>query len=552
MITVARSIAPGSALSADVCVIGAGAAGLALAGRLEAAGRSVVLLESGLRRPSAVHQRLNDGDVVGHHYRPLNAARFRLLGGSTNRWGGWCRPLDPFDLERHDWVPRSGWPIDHADLARHREATNDFLMLPRDSFAGPEEPEDLGPLDAVAGSGLETTTYRFSPLKRSMGAGYEASLHAARHVTLVLDATVTDLRLDPGTSRLGHVEVTTSARATWTVRARHFVLATGGLENPRTLLNARNDRPAGLGNEHDVVGRHFIEHVHSLRGYLLTEDPTLTSDFFARTGSGPTGVACGALAGSVATMREHQLMALSLTITPPPHHFETLYYPSPGVDAVSQRLLRAAIPKRPTPAGTGPAGEEQAVLRSALGSLLDSRAQRRFAPTQRRLVAQAAAHGLEQAGVRTLYARGDQVPDPESRVTLADTRDRFGQRRAQLDWRVSAADLDNVDRWMERLDRACQADGRSVVVHRADWRDHVEGGPHHSGTTRMSADPRTGVVDADCRVHSVDNLFVAGSSVFPTGGYANPTYPLVALALRLADHLTTLDGPVRVADPVGG
>jgi choline dehydrogenase-like flavoprotein len=138
----------------------------------------------------------------------------------------------------------------------------------------------------------------------------------------------------------------------------------------------------------------------------------------------------------------------------------------------------------------------------------------------------------------SLYFRSEQAPDPNSRVTLSERLDALGVPEVRLDWRVNRFDLDSITGWLDVFDRDIRARGLGRVIPPAEgWQRGILGGPHHMGTTRMSADSQHGVVDEYCRVHSVDNLYVAGSSVFTTGGYANPTFTLVALALRLADTL---------------
>jgi len=155
---------------------------------------------------------------------------------------------------------------------------------------------------------------------------------------------------------------------------------------------------------------------------------------------------------------------------------------------------------------------------------------------QRSALAHAAAGGRKQA--YSLHFRAEQAPDPSNRVVLADERDALGMPLSRLEWRITPFDSDSISGWLALLQRDF-ADGGigEVIPPSEDWRDEVIGGPHHMGTTRMSADPRHGVVDADCRVHSVQNLYLAGSSVFATSGHANPTYTLLTLALRLADTL---------------
>ncbi len=160
-------------------------------------------------------------------------------------------------------------------------------------------------------------------------------------------------------------------------------------------------------------------------------------------------------------------------------------------------------------------------------------------------VAEGAYRRLQKRDLGTrvyrVMCRSEQVPNPESRVTLSDELDAFGVPRARLDWRLTEQDVDTIRRGQMFLaaELARAGLGRMQLPEEEGfgWDQYVLGGHHHMGTTRMALDPRKGVVDADCRVHGIENLYLAGSSVFPTGGFANPTLTLVALAARLADHV---------------
>ena len=527
MIVDASTIDQGRRLVADVCVIGAGPAGLAIARRLEGSGLKVLLLESGGRRPSVAGQKLNRGLVTGQPYWPLHSTRVRALGGTGNRWAGWCRPLDAVDVEHRDWVPDSGWPMPYSEMERFHEDASRFLQLPERSFRDPRESTDDPGWSAGEASGLEPVYYRFSPLT-SLGLTYLDELDSSADTTVVLHATVSDLRLEPGTSRIGTVEVGGPGNRAFVVEAGQVVLAAGGLENPRLLLSARTDRPAGLGNEHDSVGRYFMEHLHAEVGVIHDGDPALRTPFF--DWSAKSDVGRGAVAGAAEVQRSEQLLPISFTVAPTRRHFGQRQMRMPPSLGVPYRRALTRVPR------VGWMGKEVARRISRSVPVLARTAQR-LTPGG-------------QPDLRYVHARSEQVPRRDSRVLLGDARDSLGRPVVRLDWRLDDQDLANVRSWVERLAAAVDATAGARFVPTPLTRANVIGGPHHMGTTRMSADPRRGVVDADCRVHSVDNLYVTGSSVFATGGYANPTYPLVALALRLADHLRARAvARVRVVGP---
>jgi choline dehydrogenase-like flavoprotein len=143
-----------------------------------------------------------------------------------------------------------------------------------------------------------------------------------------------------------------------------------------------------------------------------------------------------------------------------------------------------------------------------------------------------------------LQCRAEQYPEPDSRITLSDQLDALGLRKACIDWHLSELErktarrmVETVGAEFERLNLGKLELSDWMRPEIEDWRSWVKEGNHHSGATRMADDPRQGVVDRNCRVHGIENLYISSSSVFPTTGTANPTFTIIALAIRLADHL---------------
>lgn len=524
----ARELPDGGTFEYDVCVVGAGPVGIAVARRLEGSGLRVGLLESGGLVETRRDRALLAGAVVGRPYWSLTAIRMRRFGGGTAQWGGMCRPLEDSDFERRRWVPRSGWPIT-ADVLRayYRDAA-DVLQLDHDRFVPEGWGEGLTPSPLADGE-FEPVVYQYSSLRRGFGDAFLPELERSSRVTVVLHANVVDLRLDPGTDRVGSVDVRTLTGRRHTVHARSVVLACGGIENARLLLSARTDRPAGLGNEFDNVGRHFMEHPHVGVGHLLTTGAA-NRGFFDHHVDGAVH-AGGALRPTAALQEAHGLLSCSVVVHP---GWYAIGHPQLAVpralSGLPERLYRA---------------RRIGFDRSAFPSRAAARAGRLMLDSPEIVRTGWAARGVSRAEgsgaerVQSLYFRAEQAPNPASRVTLGDRVDAVGMREPRLDWRLADSDLASITGWLDVLDDSVRRRGLGRILRPPDdgWVDRVQGGPHHMGTTRMSAGPRDGVVDADCRVHSVRNLFVAGSSVFTTGGYANPTYTALALALRLADHL---------------
>jgi choline dehydrogenase-like flavoprotein len=525
MVIDASTVADGAELVADVCVIGAGPAGIAIAARLRGSGLRVCLLESGGLEPDAAAQDLYRGENVGHDYLPLHTCRFSLFGGTSNRWGGWCRPLDGLDFGRRDWVRWSGWPIGAESLAQYYDAAAALLELPTPQFDVEHWRAVLPEPFALGDDEFENMLVQFSP-QTNFGEVYGPKIFDAREVTTLLHATVTELCLDPGTARVGTARVTTKGGNRFGVRARSFVVATGGIENARLLLASRADRSAGLGNENDLVGRFFMEHLHVPAGHIVAGSAAADRSFYRRARYGEAMLR-GFLVPTAAAQQRHRLLTCSIAVEPESYHFGTSFLGwSPRMMFGPVRMYRRLRRTRVAPAA------ERARYR--LESLFFKRRERATLAAARVARARAGGSGV----VHSLYFRTEQAPDPQSRVSLGDGRDRFGMPSARLDWRVKDDDVRSIVGWLGHLDGALRRAALGRVVMPLDgWEQGVIGGPHHMGTTRMSASASSGVVDGDCRVHSVDNLYVAGSSVFSTGGHANPTFTIVALALRLADHL---------------
>jgi choline dehydrogenase-like flavoprotein len=529
VLTEATSIPPDSVLEFDLCIVGAGPAGIAIADRLRDSPLKICLLESGGFEPEIRTQRLYHGENVGHPYFNPQSCRFRMFGGSSNRWGGWCRPLEDVDFEARDWLPWSGWPIAPEALKPYYTAAAELFQLPTPRFDREVWATRLPPPFPFESDEVESAIFQYSP-ETNFGELYRERLLQSPRVTVLLYGNVTEIRLDPGTDRVRDLRVQTLGGHSATIRARAVVLAAGGLENPRLLLASRHDHPAGLGNQHDLVGRFFMEHLHVPAGHLVSRQPDLSRDFY-RKAQYDGFRARGVLIPTASAIRRHQLLSCSVAVEKAHYDFGTPFLEwGPEVNFGPVRLYRA-LRRGPFRAGA---------------EYLKGRAERLYGIPRHlltRRLARSAARRARDAGwpaspIYSLYFRTEQAPDPASRVTLGERRDALGVPEIRLDWKIGSKDFGSILGWLRIFDRTVDAAGIGrVLLPEEGWEARVIGGPHHMGTTRMAADSRRGVVDENCRVHGLANLYVAGSSVFTTGGYANPTLTLVALGLRLADHL---------------
>ena len=504
MIRDAYDLEDQSELSADLLVIGGGLAGLALAREFAGRGPSVIVLESGGLEPEPETQalyggsaRIEDGaggtvDLGGF----LGESRLRCLGGSGNIWGAKCALLDESDFQAREWIADSGWPFTRAELMPFYDRACERLGIARFDYDPTQEFDPGRPPLALAGNERFTTATRhLSPVRGGRPGSpspaleqYLAAVTGAANVQVLLHANALEIECDESASAARAVRVGTLRGTRLRVTARAIVLATGGTENARLLLASRSVRSRGLGNEHDLVGRYFSNHATFGPGSALgfTRAPAELDLYTTRDVQKKWGV----LALSGAAQRAERLPNFTVTMGP-----------SEGApDAEDLDLVAAAA-------------------LADDGYAVGERAARAPVPA---------------------YFMSEQLLNPESRVTLTDERDALGLPRVRLDWRFRAEDAAHLRRSLRLFGRELGRTGTGRV--RCEW---PEGSPmalyspsrHHLGTTRMHRDPTRGVVDADARVHGVARLYVAGSSVFPTPGIANPTLTLIALALRLADHL---------------
>lgn len=528
----ARTLPDGTVLETDVAVIGAGAAGITLARALAASGREVVLVEAGGTEPDAATQALHDIETIGHPPRPDYMARARCFGGTCNLWSGRSMRLLPPDFASRPWVPFSGWPIGPAELAPFEREAAALLGLPPGGLEG--DPPLSGEMEAaeralLAGGDLAPTLSLWAPRPRRFGAAFRRELAASRRVLVLLHANATGIELDAGGRRATAVRLACLGGPRLGLCARTVVLACGGLENARLLLASQDAGPGGIGNEHGHVGRFFMDHPRCVHGRVVLEPGTrlrLLRGVPVRGGKAQLG-----LAPSPALQERLGLL----------HHYLTLEGERSGY---ARQHYDTAVELAKVVLRRGHAGS-----RLALGQALE-RARRPsgllYLLSPKEIMPHWAWRALWHAR-RALPRRSgrerlvvvhfcEQPPDPQSRVFLSPGRDALGVPRLVLDWRLSPEITRSVLRMEEILDAALRRHGLGRVEP-GEGEPRYTDASHHMGTTRMSADPRLGVVDPDCRVHGTDNLYIAGSSVFPTAGHANPTLTLLALTLRLARHL---------------
>lgn len=528
-----RQMAEGKVVVASVCIIGAGVAGITLAREMEKYGIDTCVLESGGFEPDDESRDLYRGTATGLPYHFADGCRARFFGGSSNCWGGWSRPLDAWDFEAREWVPHSGWPFGLDTLMPYYQRTHELLKLGPQNFDAGFWEESINRSDVrrvpLKSGRIRDSISQFSPPLR-FGKVYRRELKAARYVRVFLHANVTQIVPDTDGERITQVQVQTLSGRRINVAARLFVLATGGIENARLLLASSQILPAGIGNRHDLVGRFFMDHPRMLTGRVQFAPAWSRNKLYdikynyMNAAVAAHGVHIAAqFALTEATLRQEQLLNARVCFCSE--------FPGEGSEG-AKALFRCkqALLQKEQP-GWSLTADMRTMLREPVNTFAYGFT-RFFHP--RTLI--------KSTGFQVII---EPAPDPESRVTLSlHQHDALGMPRVEVNWRLNDLVRRTADRTLALLAQELRMSGVAQVeldapIEGGEWPSTMEkeGTWHHMGTTRMHDSPLHGVVNRDCRVHDVANLYIAGSSVFPTAGANFPTITIAALSLKLAEHL---------------
>ena len=517
-----RTLPQGAKVSADVCIIGTGPAGITLARNIASDKVSVICIESGGMEPDVATQDLTKGDSVGLPYYPLETTRLRYFGGTTGHWGGYCRPLYPIDFEKRDWVPQSGWPISYLAVAEYYPAAQEICDLgPFDyALAGWQLP-NFPPLP-LGGNEVQTRLIQFSPPTR-FNTKYRDEFTRSKRVTVYLNANVASIDASANAKEIVGLAVKTLSGNRFSVRARIYVLAAGGIENVRLLLASSQVTQHGLANDRDNVGRYFCEHMQldsaavlPLRqntSYDLYQPETRHKPFEPVTPGSPIGL-MGYLTFTDEAQRAGRILNYSANVQ---HSYWSDYF------LHSDRTHDSADESRWQALGSA--------IATVWHNLKDAGS-----------MAWERLPGKKSPGFYKIVTSQEQAPNRDSRVLLSNSTDALGIRRASLDWRLNELDRHTITHALRQIGSAFGSAGLArlqvpIDFAKDSWPAYIRGSWHHCGGTRMSESPDAGVVDSDCKVHGIGNLYVAGASVFPTNGHGNPTLTVVALALRMAAHI---------------
>ena len=462
-----------------VCIVGTGPAGMSLALRLQERKVPCLLVEAGSYDFSATSQDIYRGEVIGDRYHKLHEARLRQFGGSSGHWTGWVCPLDVTDFDRRSYIPNSGWPINNQDLAPYALAADEILEVKAHIPDRSMTPD------------IDYIQYRFSPPVR-FGSKYRVPVEQSKTIGLLLNTPV--LELVPGKGRIESIKVSTGTVGPQDVQVEQVCVCTGGIENSRLLLWSNSRNAGGVVPEAGSLGRYWMEHPVHVLADVVTSQAGYEKQFevrspdkwyFAPSDSAKKTYEIG---GGHMWMRTHI-----------------------NEETYTKELLHEAMCVAPD---------------------WSNRVLKRL--------------GKEYHCGGYVISEFEQFPIQQNRIELDQQVDALGVPRSRLYWKTGESERKTALTMARLLGEALVKKDigrlriRNYLVEGGEWPlDDQGGGWHHMGGTRMSDSSATGVVDKNCKVFGMSNLYVGGSSVFPTGGHANPTYTIVKLALRLGDHLAT-------------
>ncbi|MBD2119882.1 GMC oxidoreductase [Trichocoleus sp. FACHB-262] len=543
MLIDARTLPAGTTIESDVCIIGAGPAGITLAREFIGQDFRVCLLESGGAEPDQATQSLCEGENSGDLYQDLCKSRHRQFGGTANEWhititpeeiGGRCGPLEAIDFEKRDGIPYTGWPFDRAYLDPFYQRAQQFSKMGPFAYQAEDWEEAQSPRLPFLEGKVATAIYQFT-LRGVFTQEYREELRQADNITTYLNANVLDIETNEVAKTVTRLQAACLDGDRFWVTAKLFILATGGIENARLMLLADQNQNVGLGNQNDLVGRFFMDHPGLSYMFFPKQRQIFNSTALYDLRRVKGSAIKGKLVLTEEVKRREHLLNSGALIHPRPKGFRSQAVSS--LKTLLSSARQAKVPPQPFKhLGNVVSGADELALS----------AYRRFRKIQPILPNDIEGGWSHLPNKEKQFASFqisqmiEQAPNPDSRVMLSDERDRLGRRKVKLHWTWHELDVYSVKRTYEILDAELRRSGIGRLE--SDWqfegKDLTDTSAHHHiGTTRMHNDPKQGVVDENCQVHGISNLFVAGSSVFPTGGYVNPTLTIIALALRLADHV---------------
>ncbi len=548
MIIYPENIKDKSQHEADFCIIGSGPAGISLALELIASGKKIVMLTGGLSKETLTNRNFHKGivDPIDSH-EELTEFRRRAFGGASIAWGGRCIPYDPIDFEERSWIPFSGWPFGYDTMIPYYKRASYLCKVGTFEFDAHKvfpnaQKEIIENFDdaTIHSRHLE----RWSP-PVNFAKEYKHILEKAANISVLMDAHLKEIKTEIAKDEVSSVTAYIKNKHI-TIVAKNYVLATGGIENARLLLASKNKHhPQGIGNQNDVVGRYYMSHID---GVCLKLAPDNRKNLVFDFETDPSGVLVRRRwAISKEAQKENKMGNAIFFLQSSPDKFSD---PLLSLTFIAKFILTLLRDKTASGIRSKWEAEKQLIQKHLkivftkgwkqipkFIKIARQRTQKRKLPFILPSV---------NAPYLGLYFQSEQIPNPKSRITLSEKEnDVLGMPRAQVSIAFEEIDKKTIIEAHKIFIKAYERNNLgkfdmtiselSTFIHNTISKFSSKS--HHLGATRMSENEKLGVVDSNCKVHGMNNLYIAGSSVFPTSSHANPTFTIVALAVKLAEFL---------------
>jgi choline dehydrogenase-like flavoprotein len=503
---------PTTGFVADVCIVGAGAAGITLAVEFARKGKQVLLLEGGGAGREDSSQALYDSEIVGLPHRGIHTGRIRVKGGTTVRWGGQILELNALDFTSRPGVSDSGWLFPKTELTPFYERALQLEGLAKVERSDEAVWRDLG-LPFTQFADLETYLSRWCP-EPNFARLHNKTLTDHPGIKLWLHASAVELLIEGGAATGLRCRTLTGIETVF--HARSYIFALGGIESSRFFLQPRS---GGLPwNRSGLLGKHFQDHIdcnaavvhpYDLASFHDTFDPIVAHGFkYLPKLRLPPDL-------------QTQLGTLSIGST---MSFEDTGKARMQAKHTIRNLMRGRFSEVTSGNLSHTAKHVPMLFSQAWRYYVRHRA---YAPRTVRIF---------------LRIHCEQEPTSGSSITLTDQRDPLGLLRVRFDWQISERELETIRQYVLIAQRSLAS-----IANIIPDEDLMSGGPnflarcddsnHHMGGMRMSTSDTTGVVDPNLRLYGLTNTYVCSSAVFPCSGFSNPTHTVLALAIRLSDHL---------------
>ena len=484
-----------SILRYDICIVGTGPAGLSVAKQLLGTDLKIAILESGGLEPEPEYQELNEGINSGPSYLSLDSSRLRCFGGAGKLWAGHCAPFKSDEFDKKSYVPLSGWPISYDDLKVYYKQAAEMLGISYEKFYNKDllgnTFKEKSFIEFIRDNSFLThEVYQFSNTKnRDFAEKYKTEFKASKNTDIIFHSTATKLNLVNKGNDVDSISIANLDGNNATIKAKIFVLACGALENPRILLASNKYNKNGIGNKSGFVGSCFMSHpgIDKVAEVYKTDNKSCIDKNFTNK------------------------------------NYKVAFTTSSNKRSES-KILRHNLS-----------------LKDKL-SFKDKLINKKFSFFNIKC-------GRNKQKITqnwNLSVGLEQPPRISNNLKLHDTKDALGMPKIDMFWdSLSKIEKDTVLKSVKIMARELGILGTGKIKFKKEFlngKSYIFDDPinHHIGTTRMSDNPQTGVVDKNCKVFGLSNLYISSSSVFTTSSIVNPTYTIIALSLRLGEYLKNI------------